>query len=68
MAGFTGTVGTINSRFDPFEDGHGSEVPAADGSGFRNDPIREVVLARFNASAEYRDRFAQVFRPPPGGW
>lgn len=67
MAGLTGTVGTISPRFDPFDDGHGSPVPAPDGSGFRNDPIREVVLARFNASAGYRDRFAEVFPEVEGG-
>lgn len=61
MAGFTGTAGTISPRFDAFDDGHGSALPPADGSGFRNDPIREVVLARFNASPGYRQRFAGVF-------
>lgn len=61
MAGFTGTAGTISSGFDPFDDGHGSALPLPDGSGFRNDPIREVVLARFNASPGYRQRFGQVF-------
>jgi cytochrome c peroxidase len=61
MAGFTGTAGTISPRFDPFDDGHGSALPLPDGSGFRNDPIREQVLARFNASQGYRNRFARVF-------
>ncbi len=61
MAGLTGTAGTISSRFDPFDDGQGSPVPAPDGSGFRNDPIRDVVLARFNASSAYRTRFAEIF-------
>ena len=67
MAGFTGTAGTISPRFDPFDDGHGSALPLPDGSGFRNDPIRDVVLARFNASPGYRNRFAQVFSEVSGG-
>ena len=67
MAGLTGTAGTISPRFDPFDDGHGSAVPAPDGSGFRNDPIREVVLARFNASTAYRTRFAAIFPEVSGG-
>lgn len=61
MAGFTGTAGTISPRFDAFDNGQGSLIPLPDGSGFRNDPIRDVVLARFNASPGYRTRFAAVF-------
>lgn len=34
-AGFTGTKGTLNPRFDVFDDGRGSAVPAPDAAGFR---------------------------------
>jgi cytochrome c peroxidase len=61
VAGFTGTAGTIGADFDAFDDGRGSVVPPPDGSGFRNDPIRDAVLARLNASAEYRSRFGALF-------
>lgn len=61
MAGFTGTAGTIGSRFDAFDNGVGSPVPPPDGSGFRNDPIREAVLIRLNGSPGYADRFGSVF-------
>ncbi len=61
VAGFTGTSGTIGPDFDAFDDGLGSSVPPPDDSGFRNAPIRTAVLARLNASAEYRARFGAVF-------
>ncbi len=61
MAGFTGTAGTIAPRFDAFDDGEGTPVPLPDASGFRNEPIRAVVLARFNEIPAYLDRFGQVF-------
>jgi len=70
MAGFTGTAGTIGPAFDAFDDGHGTALPAPDGSGFRNEPIRAVVLARFNGNAEYRRLFGEIFnggRPLPRG-
>ena len=38
--------GTIGPRFDPFDDGLGRPVPPPDASGFRNEPIRQAVLAR----------------------
>jgi cytochrome c peroxidase len=60
-AGFTGTAGTIGTDFDQFDDGVGAAVPAADGSGFRNEPIRQAVLARLNASPAYRERFGARF-------
>lgn len=60
-AGFTGTAGTIGPRFDPFDDGKGSAVPAPDASGSRNAPIRAAVAARLNASPAYRQRFGEVF-------
>jgi cytochrome c peroxidase len=60
-AGFTGTKGTISPRFDVFDDGLGSVVPMPDASGFRNDPIREAVVARLNATPAYRELFGTVF-------
>jgi cytochrome c peroxidase len=60
-AGFTGTAGTIAPVFDQFDDGKGSNVPPADGSGFRNEPIRQVVLSRLNGTPAYRSLFAEVF-------
>jgi cytochrome c peroxidase len=60
-AGFTGTAGTLGPDFDQFDDGKGSPVPAPDASGYRNEPIRQAVLARLNASSAYRTLFAQVF-------
>jgi cytochrome c peroxidase len=71
MAGFTGTAGTIAPQFDAFDDGEGTPVPPPDASGFRNEPIRDLVLGRFNEVQEYVDRFGQVFNGgsplPPGG-
>ncbi len=71
MAGFTGTAGTIAPHFDAFDDGHGTPLPAPDASGFRNEPIRAVVLERFNDTAAYRDRFGAIFNAgamlPRGG-
>jgi len=61
VAGFTGTSGTIGVDFDAFDDGLGSPVPPPDASGFRNQPIRDAVLGRLNASAEYRTRFGARF-------
>jgi len=61
MAGFTGTEGTIGPRFDQFDDGAGAPVPMPDGSGFRNEPIRQAVLARLNATPAYRKLFRELF-------
>ena len=61
VAGFTGTTGTIGPLFDQFDDGKGSPVPLPDASGLRNDPIRQAVLQRLNASAVYRQLFGDVF-------
>jgi len=61
VAGFTGTSGTIGPRFDQFDDGKGSAVPPPDGSGFRNEPIRQAVLARLNGNARYRQLFGALF-------
>jgi cytochrome c peroxidase len=60
-AGFTGTGGTIGPQFDQFDNGKGDAVPLPDASGFRNAPIREAVLARFQESRAYMDRFAKLF-------
>jgi cytochrome c peroxidase len=62
VAGFTGTAGIIAPQFDKFDDGKGSPVPAPDASGSRNEPIRQAVLKRLNASPAYRSLFGEVFR------
>ncbi len=67
MAGFTGTRGTIGPRFDQFDDGDGATVPPPDGSGFRNEPIRQTVLARLNMTPEYRRLFGKLFPEVRGG-
>jgi cytochrome c peroxidase len=61
VAGFTGTERTIGPRFDQFDDGEGTRVPSADASGFRNEPIRQAVLERLNATPEYRELFGELF-------
>ncbi|MDH4164972.1 MAG: hypothetical protein OEY13_11835 [Gammaproteobacteria bacterium] len=61
VAGFTGTAGTIGPEFDQFDDGQGQAVPSADASGFRNEPIRQAVLARLNGTPAYRALFAASF-------
>jgi cytochrome c peroxidase len=61
VAGFTWTAGTIGPLFDQFDDGKGSVVPLPDPTGSRNEPIRQAVLARLNASASYRRLFGEVF-------
>jgi cytochrome c peroxidase len=61
VAGFTGTAGTIRPEFDQFDDGEGASVPAPDNSHFRNEPIRQAVLARLNASPAYRMLFGPLF-------
>ena len=61
VAGFTGTAGTLGPDFIQFDDGLGSTVPPPDSSGFRNEPIRQAVLQRLNASAAYRKLFGQTF-------
>ena len=71
MAGFTGTAGTIGFDFDQFDDGVGTPLPPPGATGFRNDPIRAAVLARFNQSEAYLRRFGRLFNGgapfPPGG-
>jgi len=60
-AGFTGTRGTISPRFDQFDDGLGGRVPAPDGSGSRNAPIRREVIRRLNATPAYVTLFGTAF-------
>jgi len=71
MSGFTNTAGTIGPLFDQFDDGLGEPLPPADDTGTRNEPIREVVLARFNHSPEYRRLFGEIYNGglpfPQGG-
>jgi len=64
VAGFTGTKGkpfSLGPRFDIFDDGTGTPLPPPDQSGFRNDPIRQVVLDRLNSTPGYRQLFGDVF-------
>ncbi len=61
VAGYTGTRGTIGPRFDQFDDGLGSVVPAPDASGYRNEPIRQAVLERLNSTPAYRHKFGALF-------
>ena len=67
VAGFTGTKFTLGPRFDQFDDGKGGVVPLPDSSGFRNEPIRQAVLARLNATPKYRQLFGAVFPQVAGG-
>src|SRR5215831_750591 len=68
VAGFTGTRGTIGPQFDQFvDDGKGMPVPPPDPSGYRNDPIRQAVLQRLNASPAYRGLFGAVFTSVAAG-
>jgi cytochrome c peroxidase len=61
VAGFTGTAGSIGPLFDQFDDGLGDVVPPPDASGFRNEPIRQALLKRLNASVPYRALFGDAF-------
>lgn len=67
VAGFTGTFGTLGPRFAQFDDGKGGTVPPPDASGFRNEPIRQSVLARLNGNAAYRQLFGHLFPAVAGG-
>jgi cytochrome c peroxidase len=61
VAGFTGTAGTGAPELDQFDDGLGAAVPQPDASGFRNEPIRQAVLERLNATPAYRELFGALF-------
>ncbi len=61
-AGFTGTKNTnLDPRFAAFDDGLGDVVPLPDASGFRNEPIRNRVAQRINASPKYVKLFGDIF-------
>ena len=45
-----------------FDFGSGLPVPDVDGSGFRNEPVRQLGLAALNGNREYRRLFGQVFK------
>lgn len=67
VAGFTGTCPngvpdpTLGPAFCQFDDGKGDAVPLPDGTGSRNDPIRQKALELLNASPAYRTLFGEVF-------
>jgi cytochrome c peroxidase len=62
VAGFTGTSHTdLSPRFEVFDNGKGLTVPPADGSGFRNQPIRDTAIGLINATQGYRQAFGKVF-------
>jgi cytochrome c peroxidase len=63
MTGFAGTAGspTLDPIFYQFDDGIGHPVPEPDGSGFRNQPIRDRVLTLLNANKQYRKLFGKIF-------
>jgi cytochrome c peroxidase len=67
VAGFTGTVPNSDPRLDQFDDGKGSPVPPPDGTGSRNEPIRQAVLQRLNSSPAYRALFGAIFPTVAGG-
>ena len=59
-AGFTGSAGSIEpARLAIFDDGLGSPLPDPDETGSRNEPIRQAVLGRINASPQYRRLFGR---------
>lgn len=66
-AGFTGAKTGIDPRFYQFDDGKGAQLPEPDASGFRNDPIRKVLLQRLNAAPQYVRQFAGVFKEVGAG-
>ena len=61
MAGFSGTAGTLGPEFVQFDNGQGHMLPAADATSFRNEPIRDAVLALVNATPGYLQRFGRIF-------
>ena len=60
-AGFTGIKDGLDPRYYQFDDGKGEVCPALDATGFRNEPIRELVVARLNAIPDYTTKFGEVF-------
>lgn len=67
MAGFTGTRGSLDPLFDVHDNGSGDAVPDADESGFRNEPVRQAVLARLEGIPRYRQLFGASFTEVAGG-
>jgi cytochrome c peroxidase len=67
VAGFNGTCPggvpdpTLGPDFCQFDDGIGEIVPLPDGTGSRNEPIRQKALEVLNASPAYRKLFGEVF-------
>jgi cytochrome c peroxidase len=63
MTGFAGTAGAgdIDPSLYQFDDGSGIPVPGPDESGFRNESIRDRVLAELNRNANYLRLFGRVF-------
>ncbi|MCM3879393.1 MAG: hypothetical protein ND807_04715 [Vicinamibacterales bacterium] len=67
VAGFTGVCpdgvagpGIFQEQCQ-FDNGKGEVVPEPDGSGFRNQPIRDQGIALLNDVPKYRRLFAQVY-------
>jgi cytochrome c peroxidase len=63
VAGFTGACkqADLKELFCRFDDGLGETIPLPDGSGFRNEPIRQQILTTLNATRAYRDLFGDIF-------
>ena len=67
VAGFNGTCpggvpdSTLGPDFCQFDDGRGEIVPLPDGTGSRNEPIRQKALSLLNTNPEYRQLFGEVF-------
>lgn len=67
VAGFNGTCPngvpdpTLGPDFCQFDDGKGETVPLPDGTGSRNEPIRQKALSILNATPAYRQLFGEVF-------
>lgn len=53
--------GSDDPDFAQFDDGHGEKLPPPAVDGTRNDPVREAILVRLNASPAYRKLFGEVF-------
>ena len=69
LAGFKGSCPNgvpdpwLGRRFCQFddEDSPGEPLPLPDSSGFRNEPIRQAMLAALNGSDAYRSLFRELF-------
>lgn len=61
MVGYRGIKTFFGADVSVFDDGQGELVPAPDGAGFINDPIRNRVVQRLNAIPAYVQRFGEVF-------